>query len=424
MSQRTLLIASLFPLGLAIGSGCSVDEGNTGLRGQILETITHSPLAGVEVAVGDDAAGWVAVTTDSDGRFELTGLALDATRMRLDGRPASTATASYPVVVTQVHEAWLLRGAVTDLPAPKYLPRLDVDSQVELAGKLVASTDPAHPAAEGWQQLDPAGTEVLVESLNNAVPGAVDPAGNPLSATVVARIAAGTFIKFPEGAGTVLSVTQIPVDELPHTLPEYVRPNMMVTFQPGGTMIDPPAPLSFGDIRGYAENAPAMPFTVWSLSHSMALFLELGGAHIEGTGADAAVVTDDGVGLSELGWHGPACTTINLRAQLRIADDETFYSPADGSLRMTVNGGGGGAGAFTIMRANVGGMVETGNVTACGGYFKFEYTSPTGETAVQEVGGWRCARNGGLNDVGVITINLDQTTGAPSIDAGVTLSSC
>jgi hypothetical protein len=416
------LLASIIPLSLALTACVADEEGAHGVRGQVLETITLAPLAGVVVSIGDDEVGWLSTTTDEQGRFELLEFDLTSTRMRLDGRTISRAGVRYPVVTTRLHDEWLQEGRVVRLEAPKYLPRLDENSATDLTSLLIPSTDPDHPAEDGWQQVDPAAEPVRIVSENALVPGQVGPDGEPLYTTVYAEIAPGSYIKFPEGEAPIVSATQVPVDQLPHQLPDYVSPMMMVTFQPSGTQIDPPAQLAFGDTRGYAAEAPDMPFTVWSLSHSMALFLELGNASLREGPFGPEIASAEGVGLKELGWHGSVCTSVNFKGNLEIAEDGAKYSPQSNTFSMSVQGGGAGGAVFRSVR-NTGSLIESGMMSTCGGIFHLEYTHPgSSSPIVYDVPGWRCARQANTNDIGTFTIDL--SSGTPQLSVSFGLSSC
>ncbi len=425
---RFVLLFTTLSFAAALATGCVADDGVTGVRGQILETETERPLAGVAVSIGNDDIGWQRATTDANGVFELTAVDMDSSRMVIDGRPASSADATYPMVQTQVHAQWLNRGRVTEMPEPKYLPKLDLSTSVDLTSHLIPSTDPAHPAADGWQQVDPAGDAIEVGTTDVPVPHAEDADGNPISTSVYATIKPGTFIKFPEGEAPVISVTQVPVDQLPHTLPDYVSPMMMVTFQPGGTQLDPPAPLSFGDMRGFGDNVPEMPFTVWSLSHEMALFLELGDATVQNGKYGREIATAPGVGLKELGWHGPVCTRVSFWADVEVVEDGVTHQARDNVLSMHVTGGGTRAGRFSRDFKNLGGRLNTGTLSSCGGYFTFHFKpksfnpSSTLQPISVPIRRWRCARRAGSNYLGKVRIDL--SSGAPNITTDFRLNPC
>lgn len=421
-----LVLISTFTHGIA---ACAEDDGVTGMRGRILEAESERPLGDVEVSIGNDEIGWQTSITDSDGWFELLEYDTDVTLMRIDGRSASTADARYPLVTTQLHPNWIIPGRVVTLAEEKYLPRLDESTAVDLSSVLIPSTSSSHPAEEGWMQIDPEADPVRVAADDVVVPGAEGPEGEPLRTSVYTVLRPGTFVKLPYGADPVMTVTQVPVDQLPHSLPDYVSPTMMVTFQPSGTQIDPPAELRFGDLRNFADSSPDMPFSVWSLSHSRALFLELGDAELQEGPDGPEIATAPGVGLKELGWHGPVCTGVNFEAQVMIREDGGLRNAPKDVLSMRVIGGGTRAGRFDRKVWNRDdGRVKTGMVSSCGGYFRFHFqpkqANPTStmSSASYNVPRWRCARRAGTNDLGQIII--DTTSGTPRLETNFNLGPC
>ena len=366
--------ARLGVVGLAsVFAGCLGDDGQTAtaIKGQVLETVTQNPIAGVEVSIGDDEVGWKMATTDAAGWFTVRGISEDSTRVRLDGRAASTADKVYPKVTTRLHEEWIVPGELHVLQLAKYLPVTDVASGTDFQSHLVVSTDPEHPAEDGWLQLDPNGSMVEVRTDNVWVVNPSDPEGKKLQTFAYMQFPAGTYLKFPEGEPHQISITQLPVSELPHQLPDYIYPDVMLASQPGGTIIDPPVQLHFG--REFVFDAEVDPNTVdiWSLSHEKALFLRVGDAE--------EVDTNEGTelrslsGLAELGWHGPRfrppaprCMGTNFKAKVQIVQDGQVSCPADGVVFLAGRGS----------RSSTGCTVETGRIPRCNGNFRVEHQPP------------------------------------------------
>jgi len=403
-----------------------VVEDPTNIKGTVLETHTANPIAGLTVAFGNDTLGWTNAVTDASGNFELKDINKDSTLMRLDGAALNIAGKTYPTVTTQAHAAWIVAGKTTTIEKAKFLPNIAASPKFELAAKVKASTDPVnHPTEEGWVEVT---EDIEIISQDEAVPGAVDPTtGSPQTATVYAKIAAGSFVKFPAGVEKTISVTQVPVDQLPHSLPDYVAPDMMVTFQPGGTLISPPATLHFGDFRDYTNQAPTQEFAVWSLSHSRNLFLRLGDASLTTGKFGAEIATNPGVGLSELGWHGPSCGNVNFIVDVEWDLDQypNTSVPLDNTITMRTVGGGVN-GDVTRSASNVGGTINSGNMASCGGYFHFtfgneEFKIPHGS---YDVPNWRCARSTGTNHIGKITLRQSAVGGSISVVDGINLPGC
>lgn len=398
--------------------------GPTGLKGTILETNSEQPIAGLTVSVGNDSVGWVHAVTDANGVFEAMEISENSTLIRMDGASVAIANRTYPTVTTQLHAAWLVAHEVTEIPESKYLPDISTSPATDLSMKLKPSTDDTnHPAADGWHETT---EDILVKGENSDVPGARNGVtGLQLKSTTYAEIKEGAFIKFPEGAPHIITVTQVPVDQLPHALPDYVAPDQMVTFQPAGTLIDPPARLHFGDFRDYATIAPTQEFAVWSLSHSMNLFLRLGEASLDTSAIGPEIVTNPGVGLGELGWHGPSCGTVNFQVDVEYDFDDHTNNPVPhtGTVRMDVLGGGVN-GDVTRSATNTGGGINSGNMASCGGFFTFhvgheEFKIPSQTYSVPN---WRCAQNGGTNHIGKITVR--KVAGNVTIIDGITLPAC
>ena len=404
-------------LAMAIGCGDKeIDLTKTGLHGRIRETITRDPLPNVEVFIGDDKHGWLSAKTDVHGEFTIAGISPAAERMRINGKTASSADKKYPDVTVRVHESWIVPGEVGQLPVDKFLPRINMASAVDLGPLLEVSTDPEHPASDGWKHLPATAATVDIVGRDLIVFGDEQQGEKAPSedirrkSNVLARIRPDTFLKFPVEADPVITVTPVPLDQLPHQLPDYVSPLMMVTFQPGGTLVDPPAELHFGDFRGLNEIAPDMDFTVWSLSHSMALFLELGGAAF-GKDDDerSEIATAAGVGLKELGWHGPVCTSESFSLKVEVRSDATEYAPPDGTVTLTVEGGSGGAAANTSA-SNVGDTIQTPAISTCGGYFTVTHAPVGGTRLSWGKSEWLCATEVGNNDLaGTVVFDLDQS---------------
>ena len=122
-------------------TGGETGSGEYGLRGQVLETTTNTPIAGLEVAIGSEALGWKAATTDAMGWWQVDGYDADSTRIWLKGRDLKSGAKRYPSVKTAIHDDWKQLDQLVTIPAQKYLPVVDAATSVDVSGNLVESTD-------------------------------------------------------------------------------------------------------------------------------------------------------------------------------------------------------------------------------------------------------------------------------------------
>ena len=385
--------------------GGETGSGEYGLRGQVLETTTNTPIAGLEVAIGSEALGWKAATTDAMGWWQVDGYDADSTRIWLKGRDLKSGAKRYPSVKTAIHDDWKQLDQLVTIPAQKYLPVVDAATSVDVSGNLVESTDAGHPASEGWKQFDPAGANVRVS--NDHINTIDSESGAATTSWTYFDFAPGTFIKFPEGAEEIISVTQLPVDQLPHTLPETIFPDTMLASQPGGTEIDPPLQLHFGTgfLHGDVdEDAAETTVEAWTLLHSQATFVMVGDMEAADGDMGREVRTKEGEGLTELGWHGPGfrrrpqCNPTNFVAMLDRYSDEKHLPPANGTLTITGRN----------RQLNVGDKVETGRIAQCNGNFRFQYRDEDQDLPWVSDPIFGQLRPGGTLCLGTVTIDVKE----------------
>ncbi|MFI1992876.1 IPT/TIG domain-containing protein [Actinoplanes sp. NPDC020271] len=170
--------------------------GATALSGRIL-TLEDKPLPGVTVSV--DA---VAVTSDADGRFLLTGLTPGHRVLRVDG-----STAGSPGRAFGLHDIGVdvKAGVTTVLPYTIWLTRLDTTHTVTFASPAKAEVRITTPAIPGLEVRLPSGS--------------------------VVRDVHGKVV-------TQLGITAIPVDRTPFPLPRSQVPSYF-TVQPGSSYVFP-----------------------------------------------------------------------------------------------------------------------------------------------------------------------------------------
>jgi hypothetical protein len=170
--------------------------GTTALSGRIL-TLQDKPLANVTVSVGT-----VTSTTDTRGRFLLSGLPPGHRVLRVDGTSASSPGRTFGLHDIGVD---LTDKATTVLPYTIWLSRLDTQHTVKFAS--------------------PATHEVVVKT--PAVPG------------LEVHLPAGTVVRDVNGKiVTELGITAIPVDRTPFPLPRSQVPSYF-TVQPGSSYVFP-----------------------------------------------------------------------------------------------------------------------------------------------------------------------------------------
>ncbi len=286
------------------------------VRGTILESQTEIPLQGVTVSIGDDERGWAIDTTDAEGKFDIKDILPRSMFIRMDGSTV-IGDEAYASVHVRAEEAWVDYGANTVINT-KYLPKLDMSSALDLSPYLVESTDPDHPADQGWMQIKtPDGESLRFENKEHEAYGLYDDNKELRKATVHTDITDGTFIKLPKNHDPILTITPVPIDRLPHSLPDHFSPHIMYAFQPSGTVIDPPLDLNFSDVLEFHSWNPNRTMSIWSMSASEGVFLEIGtGAFSEGDygvqiSPDPNKLTEGR--LAEFNWKGPTCTPSNNR---------------------------------------------------------------------------------------------------------------
>lgn len=173
-------------------------EGVTALSGQVL-TLNGRPLAGVSLQVGSASA-----QTDQTGRFLLTNVATGHQVMRLDGRPASTASKTYGTFKIGVD---ITDGKTNLLGYTIWMPKLDTAHAVNIQSPTNKQTVITNPHIPGLELRLPPQTVIR------------DMDGNTV---------------------TQLSITPIPTNQPPFPLPSGVSVPVFFTIQPGGSQVIPP----------------------------------------------------------------------------------------------------------------------------------------------------------------------------------------
>jgi RHS repeat-associated protein len=234
----------------------------TRISGVVLGT-TGQPLAGIAITLGP-----LSTTTAADGSFalEATG-AFPSDTLDIHGE-TFVGTETYPFVAEKLP---LMLGRDVYLSAknvigrPIYLPALDMANAV---------------------QIDPNVNTVVSTA---AIPGAA------------VMVNAGTLMNQQGQPFTgMLGITQVPTALTPAALPKNMRPDLVVTIQPGDMVFTQPAPMTFPNSAGYA---PGTLLDLWSINPVTGQFDDVGDMRVS---ADGMVIETISGGIRNSSWHFPS----------------------------------------------------------------------------------------------------------------------
>jgi RHS repeat-associated protein len=234
----------------------------TRISGVVLGT-TGQPLAGIGITLGS-----LSTTTAADGSFELAATgAIPSDTLDIHGE-TFVGTETYPFVAEKLP---LLLGRDVYLNAknaigrPIYLPALDMANAV---------------------QIDPNVNTVVTTA---AIPGAA------------VMVNAGTLMNQQGQPFTgMLGITQVPTALTPAALPKNMRPDLVVTIQPGDMVFAQPAPMTFPNSAGYA---PGTLLDLWSINPNTGQFDDVGDMRVS---ADGTVIETISGGIRNSSWHFPS----------------------------------------------------------------------------------------------------------------------
>ena len=232
----------------------------TRVSGRVLD-VDQTPLAGMLVEIGA-----VQGLTQNDGSFLLDlgsgPLVSDTLKIRGETYPGP---AVYPFIAEKlplVLERDVLPGANNVIGRPIFLPPLDV-----------ANGQPIDPLQD---------TTVTTER----IPGAS------------VFVEAGTLMNQQGTPFTgVLSMTEVPPSLTPAALPANVRPDMVVTIQPGEMVFATPAPLS---LPNRARYEPGTLLELWSIDPVTGDFDNVGLGEVS---SDGTVINTISGGIRNSSWH-------------------------------------------------------------------------------------------------------------------------
>jgi hypothetical protein len=248
----------------------------------VIQSVAQQPLAGVVVRIGaisgvTDAAGTFTLTLPDD---LLTGAALIIQPgQRVDSIVYPSITEGLPLLLG--HAVYQNLRNVIDRPI--YLPAIDITNA---------------------KTIDPTITQTVTSA---AIPG---------SLIVVA--ANSLFTTENQPFTGQLSITTVPVDLTPAALPVGLRPDLVVTIQPGDMIFTTPAPLSLPNRAGFA---PGTQMDLWSINPQTGLFDKVGVGQVS---ADGTVINTISGGIRNSSWHffsPPPPTPNDPNTDARNPDD-------------------------------------------------------------------------------------------------------
>jgi len=233
----------------------------TRVSGQILD-VDGSAIAGMQIDLGQTS-----VLTDATGRFTIDmgdgPLLTDVLKVRGELYSGSDV---YPYIAERLFLVLgrdAIPGVNNVIARPIYLPKIDV---------------------AGGQTIDPMVDTVVTAA---AIPG------------VSVEIDAGTLVTqqgLPfEG---VLSITEVPVNLTPASLPPNFQPDLVVTIQPGDMRFTTPAPLTLPNRAGL----PAGEIVdLWSINPATGEFDDVGDMRVSFDGQTLETISG---GIRNSSWHG------------------------------------------------------------------------------------------------------------------------
>jgi RHS repeat-associated protein len=226
----------------------------------VIENTDQEALAGVVIELGG-----LQTTTDANGYFQLEvdgELPSDTLKVRAELLSGDDA---YPFIAEKlplVLEHDVYEGVNNIINRPIYLPVLDTASGVNV--------DPNADTTVTTDTIPGASVFVEAGSLD-------DQEGNPFTGN--------------------LSITEVPADLTPAALPENLRPDVVVTIQPGEMVFNTPAPLALPNRAGYA---PGLEMDLWSINPNTGLFDNVGVGRVSDDGS--VIETIEG-GIRNSSWH-------------------------------------------------------------------------------------------------------------------------
>ena len=263
----------------------------------VIQNTDQKALSGVVVKIGD-----VSATTSADGSFTLTLAGVPSADAALIIQPGQQVdNIVYPSIAEKLplllgHDVYANVKNVIDRPI--FLPPIDISNA---------------------QTINPAITQTVTSA---AIPGSS------------VRVAANTLFDQENKPYTgKLSITTVPTELTPAALPDNLRPDLVVTIQPGEMNFRTPAPLSLPNIAGYAAGTQ---MDLWSINPQTGNFDSVGVGQVS---ADGKVINTISGGIRNSSWHffaPPAPTPNNPNADPRNPEQGCDGSTATGQSNSDV----------------------------------------------------------------------------------------
>jgi RHS repeat-associated protein len=232
----------------------------TRVSGFVLD-VDQTPLAGMQVEIGA-----IQGLTQADGSFllDLGNGPVVSDTLKIRGELFQP-SGQYPFIAEKLE--LMLEHAVYSqvnnaIGRPIYLPQLD--------------------AANAWE-IDP-NQDTTVST--GALPG------------VSLFVAAGTLMNQQGTPFTgKLSITEVPVDLTPAAVPEDLKPDLVVTIQPGDMAFASPAPMTFPNTGGWPAG---MLMDLWSINPVTGQFDDVGDMRVSSAGSLVETISG---GVRNSSWH-------------------------------------------------------------------------------------------------------------------------
>jgi RHS repeat-associated protein len=235
---------------------------NSALQGRVLDANAAAigqevPLAGATIRHLQTGA---TTTTDANGVFTFLGLPPGEGNFDFDG---STATAPVGPFGAYRSKIFLEIDHITTIDRPIYIMRVDI------AGQVMLSPNQA----------------VNVSNPNNGV-----------TLSIPAFTVLTDDDRWYSGP---ISVSSVPEEFTPSSLPDTLEPGSVITIQPMGLTFDQPVPLTFPNTDGLA---PGSEVDFWSMDHATSRFFVAGRGRVSADGLRIETISG---GVRESSWHFP-----------------------------------------------------------------------------------------------------------------------
>ena len=225
------------------------------IQGRVLSA-TEEPLVGVKVRVKN-----VVAETGTDGSFTLHGVPDGAQVLLVDGSTTSVDGGSYPVFSLHLE---IESDSETIIERPIYLPFISDKDAV---------------------MVDP--------EANTDVRNTTDP---ELQQAMV-KVSSGTAQINQQDYTGVMSISQVPVDRTPRSLPSALNPSIIITMQPAGVDLAVPAAITLPNVD---RHVPGAVLNLWSLDHETGEFFVAGIGQVS---QDGEIVETIQGGVRGTSWH-------------------------------------------------------------------------------------------------------------------------